>query len=84
MFESLHQCDQGIFSHMMDLLRTHIGKTKLSIVEQRMQVLSKSFWISHLTLPTGRFWVDRINIQGHEYRDVMQVRNTLIVFINKN
>lgn len=73
MVETLHQTDQGVFVHMMELLRGHLGKTKLKIVEERMSKLQKHFWIGGLTLPSGSYWVDFMNVAGHEHRSVMQV-----------
>lgn len=80
MVESLHQCDQGVFGHMIEQLRGDIGVNTKLMIKDRMNTVSKDYWIGSLHLPDAdRFWLDNINIQGHENRAVMQVRFFLML-----
>jgi len=79
MVESLHQSDQGVFVHLTDILKGRKEfQKKLPILNLRMDVISKQFWYGGLHLPGGSFWTTDVNIQGHEYRSVLQVSNFFI------
>jgi len=73
MVESLHQCDQGIFVHMFECIKEQLAKNKLLILDSRLQIITKQYWISGLRLPGPTFFSSEKNIQGHEYRAIMQV-----------
>jgi len=81
MVESLHQCDQGVFYHMVQSLKEKLNNKQLQILGTRMSIVSNEFSISHFRLPGEAFWTTDTNIQGHEYRSVMQVSS---LYINLN
>lgn len=73
MVESLHQCDQGIFKHMVGLIREKFGVSVEKRLESRMKVIKDKYWIGSLQLPSLGIWTSGTGIQAHEYRAVMQV-----------
>lgn len=81
MVESLHQTDQGVYGHMIKLLRTHLGGKKLGFVAKRMEILQEKYYLASLRLPSKSFWEEGINIQGHEYRATMQVTSFQVTSI---
>lgn len=79
MVESLHQTDQGILKHMIDVLRdpdNGLNFLGLSSLEKRMKILKDNYWIPALSIPNYGFWVNNTNVQGHEYRSAMQASSS--------
>lgn len=77
MVEPLHQTDQGIFRHMIEVLRDDLlkGESKLLSLEKRMKVLKEEYYIQSLkNIPGYGFWISNSNVTGQEYRTVMQVK----------
>ncbi len=75
MVETLHQTDQGVFKHMITILREDLLKyDALTSLEKRMKTLRDDYYIPSLkTIPGYGFWMNNTNVQGHEFRAVMQV-----------
>jgi len=80
MVESLHQSDQGVFVHMVKALKKRLDNKKLQILARRMSIVSKDFHFPDVRLPGEAFWTTEINLQGHEYRAVMQVDDQFFFF----
>lgn len=73
MVEPLHQCDQGIFKHMVQLIRTKYGGSFEKRLKRRMKIIKTNFSVGGLTLPKIGIWTSGTGIQAHEYRSLMQV-----------
>lgn len=73
MVETLHQCDQGVLPHMIDCLKAKLTLSQVKLLDDRMTLIRKQFWIGRLRLPGPGFWTKGVNITGHEHRSVMQV-----------
>lgn len=73
MVETLHQTDQGIFPHMLTALKLTLSSEEIRLLDDRMKLFKNFFWFGNLRLPQEGFWTNQTNIQGHEYRSVMQV-----------
>lgn len=73
MVETLHQTDQGIFPHMITTVKSTLTSDQIKLLDDRMKYFKTEFWIGNLRLPQEGFWTKQKNIQGHEYRSVMQV-----------
>lgn len=76
MVEPLHQTDQGVFRHLIELLnQTMFTSDMLESLDKRMQLLKDEYHNPSLpNIPGYGFWQNNTSVTAHEYRNVLQVK----------